>query len=161
MLSIRTPSITDVSITLEHPMPENLSDKIAALSQLNLTFRQQLEQAELHVPRINEQIAALAALGVNDQLAIEGNVVVQLPYLPQLGRIDSCQIYIATLIIPEGIGVAVLDLEEYVERQRNPNSDIALSARFQAFDECSSFVKAAMLPQVEPLVSQLLRNLAV
>jgi hypothetical protein len=140
---------------------ENLSDKIAALSQLNLTFRQQLEQAELHVPRINEQIAALAALGGHDQLAIEGDVILQLPYVPTLGLIDSCQIYQAALIVPEGIGVAVLDLEDYLERQRNPESEIGLAARFQAFDESSNLVKAALLPQVEGLVSRFLLSLGI
>jgi hypothetical protein len=150
------------SVTQENSVSENLSDKIKALSQLNLTFRQQLEQAELHVPRINEQIAALAVLGGHDQLAIEGDVVLQLPYLPNLGPNDSCQIYQAILLVPEGIGVVILDLEDYRFRRENPQAEeVSLSARFQGFDLCSSFLKAALLPQVESLVSRLLLSLGI
>jgi hypothetical protein len=150
------------SATPENTMPENLSDKIAALAQLNVNFRQQLEQSELHVPRINEQIAALAALGGHDQLAIEGDVVLQRPYLPQFGPSDSGQIYQAVLLVPEGIGVVIFDLEDYLYRRDNPQAEeFCLSARFQGFDLCSSFLKAALLPQVESLVSRLLLNLGI
>ena len=140
-------------------MSDELQSKIDKLTRLNLSIRQQLEEAELRIPEINAQIRAVTALGSHDQLTIEGDIVLQTPYLPNLGLNDSCQIYQAVLVASDGIGVAIIDMEDFLERQRNPDSDIALSARFQAFDECSSFVKAALLPQVDPLLERLLYRL--
>jgi hypothetical protein len=140
-------------------MHKELQSKIDKLKQLNLSIRKQLKEAELRIPEINAQIRALTALGSHDQVAIEGDIVTTLAYLPNLGPSDSCQIYQAVLVASEGIGVAIIDLEDFLERQRNPDSDIALSARFQAFDDCSSFVKAALLPHVDPLLERLLHIL--
>ncbi len=88
--------------------------------------------------------------------------MLQRPYLPQLGPSDSGQIFQACLLVPEGIGVLIFDLEYYLYRRENPQAEEAcLSARFQGFGPCSSFLKAALLPQVESLVSRLLLSLGI
>ena len=140
-------------------MTDDWRPKLDALTQLNLSVRRELEEAEHYVPAINRQVQSLLPIGIPEQLAVEGNIVLELPYLPDQGLSDSCQVYQAVLLVPEGIGAAVYDLEEFLERRRSLDSNSSPRSRFLPFDECNGYIMSALLPQVGSLLDQLLTML--
>ncbi len=140
-------------------MTHDLPTQVNSLQTLNLSVRRKLKAVELCIPEVNEQVQALSLLGVCLPFAIEGTVILATPFLP--GSSDSAQIFQAVLVMPEGLGVAVFDMEGWVRRQRDSRDEESesLVGRFRPFAECSSFAKAALLPQVDSLVERFLATI--
>jgi hypothetical protein len=121
-----------------------------------LKGRQQLEQAETYVPALNAQLEQLGVIDLANDITLLGGVIHERPYAAGSGRDDSAQFSQAVLLAPEGIGAAVWDMEEYVENQKSPSgNEEQARLKFVPFDECSSAVKALLLPQVRPLLERL------
>jgi hypothetical protein len=134
----------------------DLNQRLKAIRQFNITLRQQLEAAELVVPKLNAALGQLGAAGIAADLMLAGDAVWRQRYIPGHGPSDSGQLYLAALKIPGGIGALVFDSEELCAiEQANPADPLYPAEAFLPFDECPSYVKASLLPRLPDLLRQL------
>lgn len=137
-------------------MDKNLQSVIDSLQKLNVNIRQRLEQAETYVPVLNAQLEQLGVIDLVNGITLLGDVIHERPYADGSGREESAELVQAALLAPEGFGVAIWDLEEYVANQKSPSgSEVDARLRFVPFEQCNSAVKALLLPQVRPLLDRL------
>ena len=71
---------------------------------------------------------------------------------------DSCQILRAALLAPGGIGLTVVDLEDHLALQMQPEVAFRDIERcFLPFNECNPAERALIFPQVPGLMQNLCR----
>lgn len=136
-------------------MNEEMNSPLERLSQLNLILRHQLEQAELRIPRINEQLAQFAAINLLPETILVGEILQSRAYNASGGPHDSGQVIQAGLHLPGGLGIIRWDSEELLVYYRSPQDESEAISRFVQFDECSSAEKALLLYEAHSLLERL------
>lgn len=135
-----------------------ISNSLERLRNLNVTIRAQLEQAEAHIPDINIAIQQLSGIQLLPETALLGHIIFERHYCPINGPHDSSQVLQAALLIPQGIGVIMWDLEEYIAFRNNPDAHQGdLFLRFVGFDDLGFAIKALLLPQAESLLDRVIQ----
>lgn len=129
------------------------------LQHLNLEIRQRLEVAELKVGRVNPLLAQLAAAGLLNDTIVLGEVVLQRPYSVQADCTESGQFIQAALSVPGGFGAVLWDSEEFAFLRDTPQLESEAIRKAIPFEQCSSAIKALLLPQLEPLLDRLFADL--
>jgi hypothetical protein len=141
-------------------MDHSLTVLLERLRDANLTLRHRLEIAQAVVPEINSNLSRLLALQALPDITLLGAVIHQQPYATGLGPTASGQVFLANIRIPGGLGVLLLDSEEYLELKGEAEGfERAAATKFLAFDECPPAIQAMLLPQVAGLLEQLCRLL--
>lgn len=125
------------------------------LNRIDLLLRQRLDLAELYVPKFNDLIRRLATLGVWNDVVLLGDIIVQRPYSPGMGPIDSGQLLQAALLVPGGIGAAVWDTEEWLElRQTQFGLEREARLHFRSFDSLALGEKSPLIQSFGPLMKE-------
>jgi hypothetical protein len=136
-------------------------NQLETLKQLNLSLRSQLELAEARIPPLNEQLTQLARIEFIHNEALFGAFVYHRAY-SNPGAGDGSLLLQAAILVPDGIGLVAWDREEHLSLD-GPDGPTYRDARprFIVFHELDHAQKALLLPQVEPLVDQLLVHIGV
>jgi hypothetical protein len=139
---------------LEH----SLQALLAQLQNANLTLRKRLEIAQAIVPSLNANLARLLTIEALPKMAFVGGVIRQAPYAFGGGPVDSCQVFVAAIQIPGGVGVLLIDAEDYLvaSRQQEGLEREALT-KFVAFADCSPVIQATLLPHIAAMLARLCR----
>lgn len=141
-------------------MDPSLHELLLRLQSVNLTLRKRLELAQAIVPELNLHIARLLTIEAVPAAALLGDVVRQSPYAQGLGPVDSAQVFLATIRIPGGIGVLLIDSEEYLAARKLPEGlESEAATKFLMFADCPPAIQALLLPQVTSLLTRLCRLL--
>lgn len=139
-------------------MHHALEVQAAQLAWLATTIRMGLDEAESTIPPINEQLEALAELGVR-QFQIEGPSVYCRPSDVSNATTDDFVVYQAAIILPGGVGAVVWDAAEYHEHVNRPQGQPAdLAPLFVSYGECPGIVRALLAPHAGRLVDSLMQD---
>jgi len=132
---------------------QNLQECLDQLRRINVDLRRQLELVEAVVPVANDLIRRLGPLDIAGERAVLGEVVFDRNYDPRFERPDSCQLFQAVVTIPGGFGVALWDLEQFLQfRNEAFNSERQILLNFVLYDKCSLAARAMLWPQIVPLL---------
>jgi hypothetical protein len=136
-------------------MKSRFDEMAEQLASLNLQIKHDIEQAEAKVERVNQLALELGRSGLLARQVILG-VAFERPYDADSPLQDSGQIIQAVLRIPEGLGVCVWDMEEFVALQ---SSAAGLESRagivFQPYDACGAAEKRFVVPFLEEMLEDL------
>jgi len=135
--------------------------RAAELARLAATIRSGLEEAEALIPRLNVQLAELAALGAIGH-KVEGPAVYARPAGVSNDTNDDICIYQAILLMPGGIGSAVWSADEYNEYlHREYGEQADLRGRFMPYEKLPLVVRALIVKHADKMVESLLRDVRV
>jgi len=135
-----------------------MNPQIERLNRLNAVLRHKLERAELSLPMINNVLDQLSRLNLLGGMMILGNIIHHDSHLS--GNGDSGNVYLAALSLPGGIGVAILDVENYEDGVRATGGiDRAARNCFVPVDQCSLGIQSLLVDQVPELLDRLLSAL--
>lgn len=137
----------------------SFQERLHHLQQLNLEIRQRLEIAELKVSRVNPLLAQLAASRLLNETIVLGAIVFQRPYGALSAVEESGQLIQAALAVPGGFGAVLWDSEEFAYLRDTPQLEAEAARKAIPFEQCSTAIKALLLPQLEPLLDRLLAGL--
>jgi hypothetical protein len=144
--------------TKECAVHDFLSLRAADLSRLAMTIQTNLDSAEDTIQRINNSLAELATLGVQD-FQITGPVVYARPAGASSDEDDTFTLFQAVLLMPGGIGGAVWDSFEYTEYLGRPHGEPAdLRPRFVPYADCLPLVRAMLVAHVGEMLDRLMRD---
>lgn len=134
-----------------------LTDLVQQLNDLILRMRSNLEQAEAHVPKINEAITRLAALDLIPETSLLGHVVHERHFAPETGNPDS-QILQAAIFVPRGVGLVFWTTDEYMAF-RNSARDLETDplVHFVPWDDLESPIRALLFPHLESLLNRVIQ----
>jgi hypothetical protein len=93
---------------------DSISTQLEGLQQLNTRLRQQLEQAELVIPALNDQVERLAGIGLACGVALFGDIVID---RANTDGSDGSVLSQVVLLVPGGIGLVLWDREEFLARR--------------------------------------------
>jgi hypothetical protein len=129
--------------------------QIEQLQEINLRLRQQLEQAELLLPIVDQLIGQLAVIELLPSTAILGRILLDEPVTGPVDS-DGSRLLQAAILVPGGVGVVIWDREHYLSfrNQEQPGYQDALP-RFEPFESQPSGIKSLLLPEVLSLLEQL------
>ena len=135
-----------------------ITELIQQLQDLIIRLRSQLDQAEAHLPALNNVIARLAELSLIPERTLLGHIVHMRDYEPGTGIIDSGMVLQAALRIPDGLGIVVWDTEQYTLLRNSPQGlEGEVVMRFFPFAELDPPLKALILPHTESLLERVIR----
>ena len=135
-----------------------INETLSQLRELLLQMRSQLDQADAHIPEINNVVRSIAELRIVAERTLLGHVVHIQEYSPQPQPVDSGIVLQAALDIPRGIGIAAWDTEAYHQlRQSTEGLECQSSLNFIAFDDLEAAIRALLLPHVESLLVRLIQ----
>jgi len=72
---------------------------------------------------------------------------------------DGSLLLQAALLVPEGFGIIAWDREEYLAARNSSPRNREARLRFVPFNELGSALKTLLLPQIDPLLAELLRTI--
>ena len=135
-----------------------INENLSHLRTLLLQMRSQLDQADAHVPEINNVVRSIAELQIVAERTLLGHVVHMQEYSPQTQPVDSGIVLQAALDIPRGIGIAAWDSEVYHQLRRSAEGlEFQRSLNFISFEELEPAIRALLLPHVESLLLRLIQ----
>lgn len=134
---------------------------VRRLQAVNLEIRRRAEQAELLIEEAHAVLNQLATAKVIGSQMLLGAVILTRPYSLEAECMSSGQIVQAALSSVNGFGCIFWDSEEFAQLNRYPNVEYEARQRFIPVGDCPPAVKASMLRELEPLLGQLLKMLAV
>ena len=135
-----------------------ISDILNQLRSHLLQMRSQLDQADAHVSDINLVVKSIGDLKLVTERTLLGHVVHMREYSPRAHQADSGLVLQAALDIPQGLGIAAWDSEEYAELRTSPEGlGPHASLKFVPFNELEPAVRALLLPHVESLLIRLIQ----
>jgi len=139
-------------------MHDSLQERTAALARLATMIRTGLDEAESTIPPLNEQLDALAELGLN-AFQIEGPDVYSRPAGVSSAQDDSFVVYQAAVVMPGGLGAVVWDATEYHDHVNRPHGEpVDLAPQFVPYQQCPTIVRALLAPHADRLVDSLMRD---
>jgi hypothetical protein len=128
--------------------------------RLTIWLHHTAEQAEAHVERADRLIRKLADSGLLTKGVILGPIIHQRGYTPGAGNSDSAQFIQAVLHLPNGLGVVLWDMEEYLDLDHQLDGlELAAMNKFEPFVECELATKALFFPNVPTLMDKLRKRL--
>lgn len=126
------------------------------ISRLNVQIKQDLQRAEAKVGQINRLIADLATTGLLKQEIVLGRWR-ERPGSPGNGSDESSRIVQTVLLAPEGLGICEWDSETaYRQARARRKAEGAARQTFRSFDKLKPAEKTLLLPDIEPLLDELL-----
>jgi hypothetical protein len=159
------PLLRQGALILEHcymwrKMTQTVSEMLAYLGELNVAIRRRLEVVEAMVPSINESLDQLARIKLLNETCVLGEVILRRNYSAKDGPSESGQLCQAALLLPGGVGVVLWDSEEYAALEAQPPRwDKEVIMRFLPFEDCFPALQALLLPQIRPLLGDLLQRI--
>ena len=126
-------------------MHDNLSGRAAELAHLTDLIRTSLSLADAAIPLLNEQLHALAEMGI-DNLQLEGPRIYSRTagWSPTFD--DEQIIFAAALTMPDGLGCTVWSGNDYTTRYGDSHHEPpVLRERFVVYDKLPPIVRA-MIP---------------
>ena len=119
--------------------------QIEQLQEINLRLRQQLEQAELLLPIVDQLIGQLAVIELLPSTAILGRIVLDEPVTEPTDS-DGSRLLQAAILVPGGVGVVIWDREHYLSfrNQSQPGYQDALP-RFEPFRDQPDGIQGLLL----------------
>jgi len=143
------------------PMDDTYSRRADELAILAGLLRSSVALAGSAIPPINEQLAELAAMGV-DNFEIEGPLVLARAAGASLAFDDARIVWAAALVAPHGIGGTLWDADEHAKRYGDSNFEAPhLRPRFVPFERCPPIVRAMLPAHAPKLIAQLLQSFTV
>lgn len=142
-------------------MIETLYGRVEELAHLVDLIRTSVSLADSTIPHINQQLAELAELGV-DNLELEGPPLYSRTASPSPAFDDGRVVYAAALLMPGGLGCTNWDAEEYASRYGSSHCEPpCLRERFIPFADAPAIVRATLPAHAPKLIAQLLQSFAV
>lgn len=142
-------------------MIETLYGRVEELAHLVDLIRTSVSLADSTIPHINQQLAELAELGV-DNLELEGPPLYSRTASPSPAFDDGRVVYAAALLMPGGLGCTSWDAEEYASRYGSSHCEPpCLRERFMPFSDAPAIVRATLPAHAPKLIAQLLQSFAV
>jgi hypothetical protein len=137
-------------------MSEKTNGHLNELMQLSSCIAQQAEVCEAIVENVNDAIARLAASGLVNEVLVLGNVIMERDFDVRDDSDGETQVIQAACMIPAGVGVIEWSLSAYLDfTSAPPHGNAEPLLRFTAFSNLPAAVKAAILPEVEGLLTSL------
>ena len=137
-------------------MHDTLTGRAVELAHLTDLIRASLALADSTIHPINEQLAGLAELGI-DNLELEGPSVFSRVAGSSPAFDDDRIVFAAALLMPGGLGCTVWSADDYATRYGDSHHEPpVLRDRFVVYDKLPPIVRA-MIPGVAPkLIAELL-----
>ncbi len=134
------------------------NDFLDHLRRLSQRVRQQLDQANALILRVNQQIRTLTELDVAlAGLVLTGRVIHRQPYTENPWQLISERVFQATLVTPEGIGLTVWDSEDYITVHNEQEPDLSeYRVRFQPYSRLTPVLRSRLLHEAIPLAEALI-----
>ena len=139
-------------------MHDTLTGRAVELAHLTDLIRASLALADSAIHPINEQLAGLAELGI-DNLELEGPSVFSRVAGSSPALDDDRVVYAAALLMPGGLGCTVWSADDYASRYgESDHEPPSLRERLVAYERLPPIVRA-MIPGVAPkLIVDLLQS---
>ena len=116
-------------------MHDNLSGRAAELAHLNDLIRTSLSLADAAIPLLNEQLHALAEMGI-DNLELDGPRIYSRTAGWSPAFDDDQIIYAVALTMPGGLGCTVWSADDYASRYGDSHHEPpVLRDRFVVYDK--------------------------
>jgi hypothetical protein len=142
-------------------MHHSLSRRADELAILAGLLRSSVSLADSAIPSINEPLAELAAMGI-DNYEIEGPLVFARAAGSSRAFDDSRIVYAAALVVPGGLGATLWDADEHATRYGDSNIEPPhLRPRFVPFERCPPIVRALLPAHAPQLIAKLLQSFTV
>jgi hypothetical protein len=142
-------------------MHDTLSRQAAELANLTDLIRTSLSLADSAMGPINEQLAELAAMGM-DNIEIEGPVIYSRAASWSPAFDEGQIVYAAALIMPGGLGITAWISDEYADRYGESNCEPPkLKERFVPYEKLPAIVRAMLPAHAPKLLTQLLQSFSV
>jgi hypothetical protein len=136
-------------------MNSRLRVRINGLRQLILQIWRAAEHAEGDVLALNDFAQHLAAIGIIPDCAILGKLILDRSYGPSDEERNTCQVWQATVLLPDGFGALVWDSDEYLDLPRDYELTIQEARwHFVPFSECPPVVRALLVEHLETLFEE-------
>ena len=136
----------------------SITDSLVKLQRLNVSIRAQLEQAEARIPAINVAIEQLSGIQLLPETALLGHVIFERHYCPIVGPTDTSQVLQAALLIPQGLGIVMWTLDEYITFRNAPNNHQGdITVRFVGFDDLEFAIKGLLMPHTQSLLDRVIQ----
>jgi len=114
-------------------MHDNLSGRAAELAHLNDLIRTSLSLADAAIPLLNEQLYALAEMGI-DNLELEGPRIYSRTAGWSPAFDDEQIVFAAALTMPGGLGYTVWNADDYTTRYGDSHHELpVLRERFVVY----------------------------
>ncbi|MFQ3594190.1 MAG: hypothetical protein SNJ82_13505 [Gemmataceae bacterium] len=115
--------------------------------RLTIRLHHAADQTVEKFERADRLIRKLADSGLLAEGVILGPVIHQRGYRPGAGGSDSAQFVQAVLHLPKGLGAVLLDMEEFLDQEHQPDGlEVAAMTKFEAIADCELAIKALFLP---------------
>ncbi len=142
-------------------MQNTLAGRAEELAHLTDLIRTSVSLADAAIPSINEQLAGLAVMGV-DNLELEGPLVYARIASGSPAFDDNRVVYAAALIMPGGLGCTVWTADEHAARYGESNREPPrLKDRFVEYEKCPPIVRAMLPAHAPALIVELLKSFSV
>jgi hypothetical protein len=142
-------------------MNDTLSRRADELAILAGLLRSSVALADSAIPPINEQLAELAAMGVDD-VEIEGPLVFARAASNSPAFDDARIVWAVALVAPHGLGGTLWDADDHAARYGDSNCEPPhLRPRFVPFERCPPIVRAMLPAHAPKLIAQLLQSFTV
>lgn len=132
---------------------------VRRLQAASLEIRQKAEQTELLVEEAHAAIRQIATAQAVSPRLLLGKIVLSQPYAVEAEGCSSGQEIQAALSSIEGFGVILWDSEELAQFIGYSQLEYEARQRFVPISDCPPAIKAAMLPELEGLLSRLMELL--
>jgi hypothetical protein len=141
-------------------MSNELRKSIEDIRRLILMIWRNAERAEAVAVPFDELARHLVVVGIFTERAIVGETIMARSYSPTGDECDTCEVWQAAILLPDGVGALVWDSDEYVDLPSEYEPSIAEARyRFVAFAECPPVAKALLLDHVSSLFAQILERM--
>jgi len=142
-------------------MHDTLSRRAEELAHLTDLIRTSLSLADSAIGPINEQLAELAEMGI-DNIEIEGPAIYSRAASSSPAFDENRILYAAALIMPGGVGVTAWIADEYAERYGESNCEPPnLKERFVPYEKLPAIVRATLPAHAPKMLTQLLQSFSV
>ncbi len=142
-------------------MHDTLSGRAEERAHLVDLIRTSLSLADSAIVPINERLAELAEMGMNN-LELEGPAIYSRAASHSPAFDDARVVYAAALVMPGGIGCTAWGADEYAERYGDSHCEPPqLTPRFVPYDTLPPIVRAMLPAHAPKLLAQLLQSFSV
>ena len=132
--------------------------RLGELEQLRRIVRQKLSAVDQQISAINQMIANLPASGFGETKAVLGDVVFDRAS-DNDGSHERHVVFHAAILLPYGVGACLWSTDEFATLTRclgGREREVTLD--FIRYEDCDSDMKTLLLPQVAPLLQQLMEH---
>jgi hypothetical protein len=138
-----------------YPMSKKFSEIVNALNNLVESMERAEQEAGRWMKGVNTLLARLGASGFVNHTVVLGPVIHQRGYAPPRGIWEVGEVIQAALLVPQGIGVVVWDVEEFLNlRGSEQGLEGDAAAHFVPFEECDLALRALLLPRLPALLEK-------